>query len=257
VAQLDLIFVFPVFGLLIGSFLNVVIYRLPEGISIVTPPSRCPSCANRIAWYDNIPILSWLILRGKCRNCGHPIAWRYPLVEGLNGLLWAAAALRFGDPWVALMMAMLFSSLVVLTFIDLDHMILPNVITYPGIVVAAIAPWLTDWIEWQQCLLGILIGGGVPAFIRWLYGVIRKQEGMGLGDIKLLGMLGGFLGPMGAIWALMAGSIAGSVIAIGIMAATKGEKGRMIPFGPFLALGALIVLLVDGPWSPWMPGFGS
>jgi leader peptidase (prepilin peptidase)/N-methyltransferase len=263
------------FGLVVGSFLNVCIVRLPEERSIVSPPSHCPRCREQIRWYDNIPVLSFLALRGRCRNCGLPISWRYPLVEVLNGLLWLWTVFEFGISGEALVAMALCSSLLVITFIDLDHQIIPDVITLPGMVIGlAVAPlFMTPLAQplplplgrllphagpYLAALLNSLIGllaGGVPLLlIGWLWQKLRGVEAMGGGDVKLMGMVGSILGWQGAVMTVMVGAFAGSAVGITLIALKRQKADQHIPFGPFLALGALITLFRGFELRDWYLG---
>jgi len=243
------------FGLLLGSFANVVIWRFPRGESVVSPGSHCPHCCAPVRWFDNIPVLSWLVLRARCRACGTPIAWRYPLVEALSGLVWLAAALAFGMTVQAIAAAFFFWTLLVLTFIDLDTMRLPNPIVGAlallGAIGAVAAQLLSTAIipltgagmaPLLSAGLGLLLGAGLSGGIAALYAGIRGKSGFGMGDVKLLGAMGLFLGPY-VLLALMIGSLAGAVA--GIIAAARSGAGLQakIPFGPFLALGGVVTAL--------------
>lgn len=239
-----------IFGAMVGSFLNVVIHRVPRGESVVHPRSRCPRCASQIAWYDNLPILSWLLLRGRCRGCGESISARYPLVELVSALLAAALAVRLG-PGVAALAAFYFAaSLLALTYIDLDVQLLPDRITLPGIViglaVAFLAPPGDRLVEPQAALAGALLGGGILWLVAWAYHAVSGREGMGGGDVKLLAMIGAFLGWQGVLLTLLLASFIGSAIGIGLMIRQRADSKLAIPFGPFLALGALVALF----WGP-------
>lgn len=230
-----------VFGLLIGSFLNVVIARLPAGRSIGHPASACPACGARIRWHDNVPVFSWLWLRGRCRACRCPISWRYPAVELLTAVLFTLAARQLG-PTLALGPALLLlAALVAITGIDLDHQIIPDVITLPGVVVGAAANVAIRPGGWPDILLGIVVGGGLFLII-----ILASGGGMGGGDMKLGAMMGAFLGWQLVLLAILLGVFAGGAAAIGLLA--TGRKGRKdpVPFGPFLALGAAVSLL----WGP-------
>jgi leader peptidase (prepilin peptidase)/N-methyltransferase len=183
-----------IFGTLIGSFLNVCIARIPEHKSVVSPPSHCPLCLAPIRWYQNIPIVSYLVLRGRCAGCGQIIPIRYLLVEVLTGLLFAQVFFRFGFQYATLLCWVLVSLLVVITFIDLDYQIIPDVLSLPGVGVGLAGSVLIPWIPWTDSLLGILLGGGILYAIALGYEFLAKREGLGGGDIKLLAMLGAFLG---------------------------------------------------------------
>jgi len=244
-----------VFGAVIGSFLNVCIYRIQREESIVWPGSRCPTCGASIAFYDNLPIVSFLLLLGRCRACRAPISWRYPLVEALNGagylLLWR----QFGLTWPAPIYALFFSALVVVTFIDLDIQIIPDVISLPGIAIGlAVSHWL------PQGLINSLIGalGGYVFF--WVVAVVGarvlKQEAMGGGDIKLIAMVGAFLGWWNVILTIFLGSLSGAVVGLLLMAVKGWRRRTPIPFGPFLALGAVLALFFGEPIWGWYVGLG-
>ncbi len=235
-----------VFGLLVGSFLNVCIYRIPAGESVVFPPSRCSACGTGIRWYQNVPILSWLFLRGRCAACGTSISIRYPMVEFLTGLLFLLVAQNFGLQWLTIIYWVFVSALVVITFIDLDHQIIPDVISLPGIVLGFLSSFVIPGISWTDSLLGILLGGGSLWAVAIGYQLLTKTEGMGLGDVKLLAMLGAFLGWKAVLPLIFIGSLLGTLVGVPLMLA-KGAGGKYaIPFGPFLATGGVIYLF----WGP-------
>lgn len=244
------IFIF-VFGALIGSFLNVCIYRIPRSQSIIWPSSRCPSCNNPINYYDNIPIFSYFfLLKGRCRSCREKISGKYPLVEALNACIYLLVFWRFGPGWSSAVYCILCSALIVITFIDLDFQIIPDRITLPGIPLGLIAgsfilpdPFLraTD-LGYKASLVGAVSGFSLFYLVAFLSIKILKKEGMGGGDIKLMAMLGAFLGWKAVILTTFLGSLSGSIIGIGLIAFRGREKGSLIPFGPFLALGALLSL---------------
>jgi leader peptidase (prepilin peptidase)/N-methyltransferase len=247
------------FGAIWGSFSNVVIYRMPKGESVVTPRSRCPSCSNPIQWYDNIPIISWLILRGKCRKCSAKISARYPLVEFLTGLIFALIFLKYGHQWVTLEYLVFAWGLITVSFIDLDLMILPDKFTLPGIVLGLAGAALNPEREFWPALAGMLMGGGFLWLIAYLYLLLRKEEGMGGGDIKLLAWIGAVLGWTSIPFVVLGSSIIGSVV--GLVLAARSEAGlkSVIPFGPYLALAAIVYLLggaAIGDWyiSLFLPG---
>lgn len=249
-ALLGLGFVF-LFGLCVGSFLNVVIARLPAGRSIVHPGSACPQCGGTIAWYDNIPLLSYGLLGGRCRRCNASIAWRYPAIEFTCGVLFALAYLSFG-PSLRLIAALIFlAGLVAITWIDLDHQIIPDVLSLPGIVVGLLLSLAPDGIGWKDALVGAAMGGALFVLIIVGSALILGQPGMGVGDVKLGAMIGAFLG-----WKLVLLSILLSVLIGGPLAATllaTGRKGRKdpLPFGPFLALGGMISLFWGDALLAW------
>ena len=238
---MTLAFVFA-FGAIIGSFLNVCIARLPDGRSIVRPPSHCPKCQSFLAWYDNVPILSYLVLGGRCRTCRVRISAIYPAVEVLTGALAVALFLRLG-PTLAFAGYFAFAAaLVVITFIDLDHQLIPDVISLPGIVVGLAFSLVSPLVTPLDAALGVLAGGGTLLAVAWLYKTFRGQEGMGGGDIKLLAMIGAFLGWQSIFVTLFVGSVIGSIIGVGLMLYERADTKLAIPFGPFLAGGALVYL---------------
>ena len=246
------------YGLCIGSFLNVCIYRLPAGVSIVRPPSRCPVCEQRIRWYDNIPVLSWLWLRRKCRHCDTPIAFRYPLVELLSGVFAVVTMARFGPGPASLVYFVFIAALLVITFIDLDHQIIPNVITLPGIPLCFLGALVVPTMTWQDSLMGLAVGGGGLYLVGWIYYVLKGREGMGGGDIKLLAMIGAMTGLRGVVFTLFVASAVGTVAGIVQMAAARlVDMERRIPFGPFLAFGALTYLFYGRQLILWYLGMLS
>jgi len=233
-------------GAATGSFLNVAIYRMPRGESVVAPRSHCTTCERVIPWYDNLPVLSWLLLRGRCRGCGQSFSIRYPIVEALTAILLLGLSLQFG--WtLGLAFAFYFAcSLLVVTYIDLDHQIIPDRITLPGIavglVLALVAPAEMRWPAVQSWAIGTLAGGGILWVVAWGYELATGREGMGGGDIKLLAMIGAFLGWQGVLLSLMLASFIGSIVGVGWMVARGADSKLAIPFGPFLSLGALVAL---------------
>ena len=248
------------FGLVVGSFLNVCIYRIPRRKSIVVPSSRCPSCNNPVQPRDNIPILSFILLKGRCRFCRERISFKYPFVEFLNAILYVIILWRFGPQlsWSLLIYAIFVSSLIVITFIDLEHQIIPDIITLPGVVLALIFgstilpdPFSGVDLNFKTSIAGVLLGGGLFYAIGVLGTAVFKQEAMGGGDIKMMAMVGGFLGWKGVILTTFLGSLLGSVIGI-FLIITKGKKmGSKIPFGPYLAFGAIITLLLGEKLLMW------
>jgi leader peptidase (prepilin peptidase)/N-methyltransferase len=244
-------------GMVVGSFLNVCICRMPKGESVVTPPSHCPQCDYRIRWYDNIPIVSYLLLRGRCRGCGMHISPQYPLVELLNGLLTLALFLRFGPTLAFLVLFLFCSALVVITFIDLDHQIIPDEISLTGIVVGFVFSFFLQGHSWLNSLLGILLGGGSLLLVAYGYQWLTGKEGMGGGDIKLLAMMGAFLGWKSIPFIIFASSLVGSVIGITIMLVQKKDSKLAIPFGPYLAFGAVLYIFYGRQIIHWYLNMGS
>lgn len=233
-----------VFGAVIGSFLNVVILRLPrEDESIVFPGSHCPQCQTPLTWRENIPILSYLLLRGKCRTCKLPISLQYPVVEAAMAIMAALLYRQFGLSFEWALYFVFCAALLVIIFIDIHHQIIPDRISLPGIVVGFVGSLFSASVTWQQSALGVLLGGGALYAVAWCYYAVTKREGMGGGDIKLLAMIGAFLGWQSLLYVIFSSSLAGSLI--GIVAMFRQRKGGLtrIPFGPFLALGALSYLL--------------
>lgn len=235
------------FGLLLGSFLNVVVYRLPRGESLALPGSRCPSCSTPIKPYDNIPVLSWLLLRGRCRNCSEPVSWRYPVVEGMTALLLVAVVLAKGadrDVWLGLAFVLL---LVPVTLIDLDHRIIPNKLMLIGMVVSIALVLATKPDDLVEHLIAAAAAGG---FL--LLAALAYPAGMGMGDVKLAGVMGLFLGrAVGP--AMFVALIAGSLIGAVIIVRKGGKDGRKtgIPFGPWLALGGVVGLFAGDAIVDW------
>ena len=228
------------FGMCIGSFLNVCIYRLPSSISIINPSrSFCPQCNSAIQFYDNIPVFSYLWLKGRCRNCKASISLRYPLVELMTGILAISILFMFGLTLEAVLYFVFISSLLVITFIDIDHKIIPDIITLPGIPIGLAASFVLPDMTFKSSLLGLLVGGGSLLLVAWTYSLITHKEGMGGGDIKLLGMIGTFIGWKGVIFTIFASSLAGTLVGIIVML-LKGKNLKFaIPFGPFLSIGAM------------------
>ena len=240
-----------IFGALIGSFLNVCIYRIPRGISVVWPSSRCPSCNAPIRAWDNIPVLSFLLLGGSCRNCRVRIPYRYPLVESLNAVFYLILLWRFGPGWPFLVYALFCSALIVITFIDLDFQIIPDRITLPGIPIGLFAgslllpdPFLRSvTLGWRGSLIGAVSGFLFFYLVAAAGEKVFKKEAMGGGDIKMMAMVGGVIGWKGIILTTFLGSLLGSIIGVLMMIFAGRERGSLIPFGPFLAVGSAISLI--------------
>jgi leader peptidase (prepilin peptidase) / N-methyltransferase len=240
-------------GLAIGSFLNVVIHRLPRNQSLVSPGSRCPSCGYSLGAADNVPVLSYLLLAGRCRKCRTRISIRYPIVELITGALFVLFYVFFG--WTALLAVRLLfvSAMIALFAIDLEHHLLPDAITLPGIVVGLIAsaflpPGLVS------ALIGTAIGGGVLWAVGEAYYRYSGQEGMGGGDVKMLAMIGAFLGWQQVIVTLIFSSIAGSIIGLLVIAIKRGGMKHALPYGTFLAIAAVLASLWGEPLVAWYTG---
>jgi leader peptidase (prepilin peptidase)/N-methyltransferase len=242
-----------VFGLVVGSFLNVCIHRLPRKASIVQPPSNCPKCGYVLRWFDNIPVVSYAMLGGRCRRCRTPISIRYPIVELVTMGVFVLHYMVFGLD-IILVPRLLFASVLIALFaIDLEHHLLPNVVTLPGIVVGLafsvlLPPGLTD------ALIGALVGGGVLWLIGEAYYRYSGQEGMGGGDVKMLAMIGAFLGWKLMILTLVLSSILGSLIGVLVIAIRRGGLKYALPYGTFLALAALIASLYGDRIVEWYTG---
>jgi leader peptidase (prepilin peptidase) / N-methyltransferase len=262
-ASLDLVWTVAsfLFGAIVGSFLNVVIARVPERESIVSPGSRCPICRKEIRFYDNIPVLSYLILLGRCRNCGHRISIRYPIVELMTACLGLGCYWKFGISPPFAVFFLFCAALVAVFWIDIDHMIIPNVITLNGMMIGVILSFagLLPYINWKipfnalivdpnlirifmirNSLVGLLLGGAILYIPAKIYEIIRGIEGLGGGDIKLLAMIGAFTGPYGVIFVLFVSSMICSVVALAAIAAKQADSTTRIPFGPFLAASAVL-----------------
>ena len=243
-----------VFGAIVGSFLNVVIYRVPLGQSIVSPPSRCRKCGYSLKWFDNIPIVSWLLLRGRCRKCGVAVSWQYPVVELITAILFVLVVWLTPPGPLMIARLLLVCILIVLFGIDLEHQILPNAITLPGIVIGFLFS-LFGPPGWKDSLIGILLGGGILYAIAWAYYLWRREEGMGMGDVKMLAMLGAFLGWQAVLVTLVLASFSGAIIGVILISAQKGDMKFALPFGTFLALGALAAMFVGDPLIAWYAQF--
>ncbi len=258
-----LIFSF-IFGAVVGSFLNVCIYRIPNEMSLAYPSSHCTSCKKPIPFYHNIPILSYIILGGKCYNCNAKFSWDYPFVEFLAGLLSLLLFLKYGPTIHFLFLFVFVMSLIVITYIDLEHMIIPDVISYPGIVVGLIYSGLVtnydslkflldnfqasflyilfvlDEVRIFSSVFGAIIGSGSLLLIGFLYKNLRKVDGLGLGDVKLMAMVGAFLGWRSIIFVALVSSLVGTIVGVSIMLYTKSDMKYAIPFGPFISFAATL-----------------
>lgn len=231
-----------VFGASIGSFLNVVICRMPKGQSIVSPPSHCPVCKHAIPFYFNLPIISFFVLKGKCGSCSAPISIRYPLVELITGLSAIGMFIKFGPTSVAFFYFIFTAVLITVSFIDLDHQIIPDKISLPGILIFSTSCLFVPQFSFISVIWGILAGGCILYLVALLYYLIRKHQGMGGGDIKLLAMIGAAIGVKGVFFTLFTGSFFGTLGGLFAMAMIKNQSKRQvkIPFGPFLSIGAVL-----------------
>ena len=248
------IFIAVLFGLIVGSFLNVCIYRLPRKQSIVWPASRCTSCGRGLAWFENVPVVSWLVLRGRCRGCGAPISPMYPIIEATTGALFGAVMYWYGPTPLALVRMLFGSAMIVLFVIDLQHRILPNVITVPGTVLGVILSlFLPPGIV--AALVGVLIGGGLLYGIGEAYYRVRGVEGMGMGDVKMLAMIGAFLGWQLVLVTIIVASFGGAVFGALMLATRRGTMQAALPFGTFLAVGAAFAAVAGEPLVAWYLAF--
>ncbi len=234
---------FTVMGAAIGSFLNVCILRLPEeGQSIVRPASRCPRCGHAIRWYDNVPILSYLVLRGACRDCGGKISPQYPLIEALTALLAFLLFRKYGLGWAYLSSFLFACALVVITFIDLRHQIIPHTVTLPGIPLFMAAAVLFMGCRFVDVFLGAMIGAATLYFVAVYYEALTGREGMGGGDVNLLAMIGAFFGWKSLLFVVLASSLLGALVGVAVMVAKGKDMKYAIPFGPFLCIAAGVYL---------------
>ncbi len=226
-------------GAIIGSFLNVCIWRIPREESIVFPSSHCPGCSHPIRFGDNVPVISWLILKGRCRDCGASISLRYPLVEALTAALAILLYWKYGFSLQLLCAFFFTAALIVITFIDIDYQIIPDVISLPGIPLCFLAAVFVMGVPFLESLIGILVGGGILYVIAVGYEWIAKREGMGGGDIKLLAMLGAFFGWKSLLFIVLCSSLTGAIVGVTLMLIQRQDMKYAVPFGPFLALGAV------------------
>lgn len=226
-------------GACIGSFLNVCIYRIPLGRSVVSPRSHCLHCSGQLAWYDNLPLVSYVVLGGRCRMCGARFSFRYFFVEALTGLLGVLIVYRFGLSLAGLGFVVLSAALVVVSCIDLDHQIIPDAISLPGVLLGVIFAGVNPAVGWQSALIGAALGGGILFAVALGYQALTNRQGMGGGDVKLLAMIGAFLGWRAVPFTLLLASFLGSVVGLGTMIRQRSNTRLALPFGPFLACGAL------------------
>jgi len=242
------------FGLLIGSFLNVCIYRLPRDLSIVWPASRCTTCGRELSWYENIPVISYLALRARCRSCGERISPMYPLIEIVTALIFAGALAWYGLTPLFAVRLVFACAMVVLSVIDLQHQILPNEITLPGIAVGLVASVFLEP-GFRDALIGAVAGAAILWLIAWTYERLRHQEGLGFGDVKMLAMIGAFLGWPSMLLTLVIASFLGSVVGLSLIASNRGDLGSKLPFGTFLAAAAIVSALAGPDIIAWYAGF--
>ena len=239
-----------ILGLVVGSFLNVVIARVPDRRSLWAPASACPGCGNAIAWHDNVPLVSFIALRGRCRACAAPISWRYPIVEGATAMLFGLAWIVFGGSLVDFTVAAaLLAALVAVTAIDLRYQIIPDVITLPGVLAGLVASVASHRVSWMESAGGILLGAGLFVAV-----IVLSRGGMGGGDLKLGAMLGAFLGWKAVIVALFIAVVLGGVSAIALLASGRLARKDAIPFGPFLAVGGAMALFWGNAIVAWYLG---
>jgi leader peptidase (prepilin peptidase)/N-methyltransferase len=246
------------FGAIWGSFLNVCIYRIPAELSVIHPGSHCFACKKPVAFYDNIPVLSWLILRGKCRNCGAKFSVRYAIVELISGLLFAAIWMKYGPTWVTLCYGLMSFGLLLGSGVDLDHFWIPDRVTWGGILIGIplsfLVPELHNTLSRLDALkasaLGAAVGFGLLWAVGWIGSLVFKKDAMGFGDVKLLGAIGAFLGWPAVLFVVFASSLLGSIFGLTFIALGKSEMGGRIPFGPYLA-GAALGWILGGDQLFW------
>ena len=243
-----------VFGLSVGSFLNVCIHRLPADQSLVWPRSYCPRCRTSLRWYDNVPLLGYAMLRGRCRTCQTPISAMYPLVEAMTSVVFVAGYLLFGAQLLLVPRLVFACAMIVLFVIDLQHRMLPNVITLPGVLIGFVFSWFLPP-GWFESLIGLMAGGGILLLMAEAYYRIRKEEGLGMGDVKMLAMIGAFLGWKLMLVTLVLSSFMGSIVGLTVIALKKGDMKYALPFGTFLAVGALVSSVAGDALLRWYLGF--
>jgi leader peptidase (prepilin peptidase) / N-methyltransferase len=240
-------------GLMFGSFLNVCIYRLPRRLSPVRPRSSCTSCGHVLAWYENVPIVSYIALRGRCRGCGAPISLMYPAVEAITAAMFLSGYLLYGPSPLLIVRLIFGSAMIVLFVIDLQHRILPNVITLPGIVAGFVCSVFVGP-GWLPSLVGIVAGGGSLWAVAEIYYRVRHEEGLGMGDVKMLAMIGAFLGWRLVLLTLVLASFSGTLVGLGILLLKRESMKYALPFGTFLALGAIVAAVAGDPIIHWYFG---
>ena len=251
---IEIIFIF-ILGLIVGSFSNVCIYRIPKNESIIFPASHCPKCRSKIKPVDNIPLLSFILLKGRCRNCKSKISIQYPVVEFLTGLIYLIIYLIYGLSIQSLIYIILSSALIIIAFIDLNEQIVPDVISFPGIVIGFIISFFVPYISFVNSALGVLVGGGIILIIGMAGSIIFKKEAMGGGDVKLAAMIGAFLGWRYITISLFLGFFLGALAGIFLIMSKIKSKEDTVPFGPFIVLGSFITLLWGEKIISWYIGF--
>ena len=251
---IEIILIF-ILGLIVGSFSNVCIYRIPRNESIIFPASHCPKCSSPIKPVDNIPLISYILLKGRCRHCGSKISIQYPIVELFTGLIYLIIYLTYGLSVQTLIYIILSSALVIIAFIDLNEQIVPDVISLPGIAIGFIISFFVPYISYANSALGILIGGGIILIIGMAGSIIFKKEAMGGGDVKLAAMIGAFLGWRYIIISLFLGFFLGALAGIILILSKTKSREDVVPFGPFIVLGSFITLLWGEKIISWYIGF--
>ena len=241
-------------GLVVGSFLNVCIHRLPKNESIIHPRSRCPVCAAPIRWVDNIPLVSFLLRGGRCRTCSSRISWRYPAVEALTGSLFLLTTWHFGLEMRSILLLIMMCGLIVVTFIDLDHQIIPHVVTLPGILLGLIGSFITRDPSPRDAAAGALVGAGLVYLVAVYAEVAFQKESMGGGDVNLLAMIGAFLGWRQALLTFFFAVVFGACLSLVLIATRALSRKDRIPFGPFLAVGAVVALFWGDGVTNWYWG---
>jgi len=244
-----------ILGLIVGSFSNVCIYRIPRNESIIYPASHCPKCRSNISPKDNIPLLSYILLKGRCRNCKSKISIQYPIVELLTGLIYLIIYLTYGLSIQSLIYIILSSALIIIAFIDLNEQIVPDVISLPGITIGFILGFLVPYISFINSALGVVVGGGIILIIGLAGSVIFKKEAMGGGDVKLAAMIGAFLGWRYIIISLFLGFFLGALAGVILIISKIKSREDTVPFGPFIVLGSFITLLWGEKIITWYLGF--
>ena len=252
--DINVIIIF-ILGLVVGSFSNVCIYRIPRNESIIYPASHCPKCLNKIKPFDNMPLLSFILLKGRCRHCKNKISIQYPMVEFLTGLIYLIIYLVYGLSIQTLIYILLSSALIIIAFIDLNEQIVPDIISLPGIGVGFILSFFVPYIAWINSALGVLVGGGIILIIGLTGSLIFKKEAMGGGDVKLAAMIGAFLGWRYIAISLFLGFFLGALTGIFLIMAKIKSREDAVPFGPFIVLGSFITLFWGEKIIYWYLGF--